>query len=79
MLTVENIQTRYGRSQILFDISLSVNRGQVVSLLGRNGMGKTTTVKSIMGLVTVNSGEIRFNHTSLVDTAAFNISRLGIG
>jgi branched-chain amino acid transport system ATP-binding protein len=79
MLRVENIQAFYGRSKILFDVSLSVDHGQVVSLLGRNGMGKTTTVKSIMGLVDVHSGNIKFNQTPLLNMAAFNISQLGIG
>jgi len=79
LLKVENIQSFYGHSKILFDVSLLVEHGQVVSLLGRNGMGKTTTVKSIMGLVNVNSGNIRFDNTCLTDKPPFEISRLGIG
>ena len=79
MLCVENIQSFYGRSKILFDVSLLVEHGQVVSLLGRNGMGKTTTVKSILGLVNVNSGDIRFHNTCLRHKPPFEVSRLGIG
>jgi branched-chain amino acid transport system ATP-binding protein len=79
LLKIENIQSFYGHSKILFDVSLLVKHGQVVSLLGRNGMGKTTTVKSIMGLVNVNSGDIRFDNTSLPGKPPFDISRLGIG
>jgi branched-chain amino acid transport system ATP-binding protein len=79
MLCVENIQSFYGHSKILFDVSLLIEHGQVVSLLGRNGMGKTTTVKSIMGLIKVNSGNIRFDNTGITGRPPFEISRLGIG
>jgi len=79
MLKVDNIQAFYGHSKILFDLSLCVRHGQVVSLLGRNGMGKTTTVKSILGLVSVHSGTIEFDDTLLSGKAAFEISRLGVG
>ncbi len=79
MLSVENIQAFYGHSKILFDVSLSVAPGKVVSLLGRNGMGKTTTVKSIMGLVNVHNGRIIFDNHNLSDKTPFEISRLGIG
>ena len=51
MLQVENLQARYGRSQVLFDIVVRVGEGEIVTLLGRNGMGKTTTIRSIMGLM----------------------------
>jgi len=79
VLRVEHIQAFYGHSKILFDVSLRIAPGQVVSLLGRNGMGKTTTVKSIMGLLSIDSGEIHFNATNLSTKAPFDISRLGIG
>lgn len=79
MLKIKNIQSYYERSKILFDISLQIQAGQVVSLLGRNGMGKTTTVKSIMGLVDMRSGDILFDGVSLKHLDAFKRSRLGIG
>src|SRR5215471_11476078 len=60
LLAVENIETRYGRSQVLFGVSLTIAAGEMVSLMGRNGMGKTTTVRSIMGLTPVTAGAIRF-------------------
>ncbi len=62
----------------MFDVSLSVDYGQVVSLLGRNGMGKTTTVKSIMGLADVRQGNVDFDEQPLLEMPAFEISRLGI-
>ena len=58
MLEVNNMETSYGQSQVLFGIDLKINQGEVVTLLGRNGMGKTTTINSIMGLVKTKSGEI---------------------
>ncbi|MBT6588525.1 MAG: ATP-binding cassette domain-containing protein, partial [Rhodospirillaceae bacterium] len=61
MLELSGIDAFYGRSQALFGMSLSVEAGQVVSLMGRNGMGKTTTIRSIMGLIDARAGEIRFN------------------
>jgi branched-chain amino acid transport system ATP-binding protein len=60
VLTVTNLQTAYGAAQVLFDISFAVGPGEVVTLLGRNGMGKTTTVNTIMGLVPPRGGEIVF-------------------
>ena len=58
ILEVNNLQTSYGQSQVLFGIDLKINQGEVVTLIGRNGMGKTTTINSIMGLVKTKSGEI---------------------
>lgn len=78
MIHLQNIQAFYGNSQALFDVSLNVQQGQVVSLLGRNGMGKTTTVKAIMGLVCVHRGGIEFEQQSLRAMPSFEISRLGI-
>ena len=78
MLKLHNIQSFYGHSKILYDISLQIRHGQVVSLLGRNGMGKSTTIKSIMGLVEVRNGRITLDDIPLRDKPAFNISRLGI-
>ena len=78
MLTLKNVQAYYGLSHILQGISLEVRPGEVVGLLGRNGMGKTTTLKSIMGLVHVRSGQIELLGHSLRELAAHRISRLGL-
>ena len=79
MLKVENINTSYDVSQILFNMSLEVNDHEVVTLLGRNGMGKTTTIKSIMGLVPAKSGDISFNGAEIAQAESFRIARMGIG
>ena len=79
MLSVRKIETFYGSSQALFGISLDIGSGQVVSLLGRNGTGKSTTVKSIMGLRPVTRGEIVFAGTPLQRLKPFQIARYGIG
>jgi len=60
MLSVENLSASYGAAQILFDLSLEVGRGEVVALMGRNGAGKSTTMKAIMGLI-ARKGRVRFN------------------
>lgn len=79
MLSVANIQTFYGTSQILFGISLRVGWGEVVTLLGRNGMGKTTTIHSIMGLVKLRSGTIHFRHRAIHGLASYQIAQAGLG
>jgi branched-chain amino acid transport system ATP-binding protein len=79
MLIVEQIETCYGSSQVLFGVSLEINDGEVVTLLGRNGMGKSTTVKSIMGLIPVSSGRITFNGKEIQALPSYAIARLGIG
>lgn len=79
VLSVANIQTFYGTSQILFGISLQVGLGEVVTLLGRNGMGKTTTVRSIMGLVKLRSGSIHFRHRAIHGLASYQIAQAGLG
>lgn len=78
ILRVENIESAYGSSQVLFGISLDIQRGQVATLLGRNGMGKTTTVRSIMGLQRIKGGRITFNGTRIDTLAPDRIARLGI-
>ncbi len=78
MLEVNGIHTFYGLSHILFDVSLRVERGQVVCLLGRNGAGKTTTLKSIMGLVTPKRGTIRFNGEDVLGKEPFQLARKGM-
>jgi branched-chain amino acid transport system ATP-binding protein len=79
MLDVERIETFYGASQVLFGLSLHVGAGQVVTLLGRNGMGKTTTVRSIMGLTPPRAGEIRFLGRPIHRLREFEIARAGLG
>ena len=60
LLDIADVETSYGLSRVLFGVSLSIARGEMVSLMGRNGMGKTTTVRSIMGLTRSAAGSIRF-------------------
>jgi len=79
ILEVREIVTRYGQSQVLHGVSLVVGQGEVVSLLGRNGVGKTTTFRSIMGLTPPRSGSILLKGTELVGKKPFQIARLGIG
>ena len=79
ILRVDNIETGYGASQVLFGISMQIERGQVATLLGRNGMGKTTTVRSIMGLNRIRGGSIHFNGQRIDTLAADQVARLGIG
>jgi branched-chain amino acid transport system ATP-binding protein len=78
MLAVEGIHTYYGLSHILFDVSLKVEKRQVVCLLGRNGAGKTTTFKSIMGLNPPSRGQIRFNDADVTGTPPYKLVRRGI-
>src|SRR5690606_32772175 len=69
----------YGASQVLFGMSLAVNDAEVVTLLGRNGMGKTTTLNSIMGIIPVRSGRIAFNGRELAGMPSFRIAQNGLG
>ncbi len=79
MLKVSEICTFYGASQALFGVSITVEEGEVVSLLGKNGMGKTTTVHSIMGITPISSGEVIFQNKKIDDMPSFKVSRSGIG
>ncbi|MCD6070697.1 MAG: transporter ATP-binding protein [Microvirga sp.] len=79
MLSVRQLQASYGAAQVLFDISLDVGAGEVVTLLGRNGMGKTTTVRSIMGLLRPRGGEVRFDGAVVTGFAPYRIAQTGIG
>jgi len=79
MLHVENLAAAYGPAQVLFDISFAVNDGEVVTLIGRNGMGKTTTIFTLMGLVPPLSGHARFDGTSLIGLPPYSIAQAGIG
>ena len=79
MLEVEDIHTSYGLSQVLFGVSLHVEPGEVVSLIGRNGVGKTTTLRSIMGLTPPRQGRIRWMAQDITGLPPYRIARLGIG
>jgi branched-chain amino acid transport system ATP-binding protein len=79
MLEVRDLQTSYGRSQVLFKIDFQIGEGEVISLMGRNGMGKTTTVRSIMGLTHPKSGEIRFHGKSLFGVPSYRVAQAGLG
>lgn len=78
MLQLENVHAFYGKSHVLQGVSLKVAAGEIVCLLGRNGSGRSTTVKSVMGLVTAR-GSIRFGTTELVGRKPFEIASLGVG
>ena len=79
MLSIKQLRAHYGTSQALFDINLSIEAGQVATLLGRNGMGKTTTIQSVMGIVKPTGGTVTFEGVSLVGLPSFKIANLGIG
>ena len=79
MLELKKVETAYGQSQVLYGIDLEVNDGEVVTLLGRNGMGKTTTIHSIMGLVKTRSGEIIFDGDHVQEWPAYRVARTGMG
>ena len=73
------METSYGQSQVLFGIDLKINQGEVVSLIGRNGMGKTTTINSIMGLIKIKSGLIIFDGNHVQNKPPYKVARTGIG
>jgi branched-chain amino acid transport system ATP-binding protein len=79
MLEADRLCAWYGAAQILFDVSFSIERGEVVALMGRNGAGKTTTMKAIMGLVGRRAGSVRFDGTELLGLKTFQVARLGLG
>ncbi|MEK7686910.1 MAG: ABC transporter ATP-binding protein [Pseudomonadota bacterium] len=79
MLRVRDLEAFYGASQALFGMELSVDAGEVVTLMGRNGMGKTTTVHSIMGLLETRRGAVEFEGQRVDQMASFRIARLGLG
>jgi branched-chain amino acid transport system ATP-binding protein len=79
LLEVQSIETCYGLSQVLFGISLAIAPGEMVTLMGRNGMGKTTTVRSIMGLTPAAAGSIRFDGVELCGLPSYRVAQLGIG
>lgn len=79
ILEIDNMDTYYGQSHVLQGISLSIEQGEVVSLLGRNGVGKTTTLRSVMGLTPPRKGSIKFRGQELAGKKPFEVARLGIG
>jgi branched-chain amino acid transport system ATP-binding protein len=79
VLEVEGLRAGYGPAEILFGVSLKLARGEVAALMGRNGAGKSTTLKAIMGLVPPRAGRVRFAGRDITGLAAFRIARLGLG
>ena len=79
MLSVERLEAAYGDSRVLFDVSLEIGRGELVTLMGRNGMGKTTTVRCIMGLLPARGGTVRFAGETISGRPPETVARLGIG
>ena len=78
LLEVSNVETCYGLSQVLFGMSIAIAPGEMVTLMGRNGMGKTTTVRSIMGLTPATAGAIRFDGQAIQALASYRIAQLGL-
>ena len=78
MLEINGLETAYGQSQVLFGMELNVGKGEVVTLLGRNGMGKSTTLHSVMGLVPSRSGNIRFQGQELRELSSYQIAKTGL-
>ncbi|MGI4946134.1 MAG: ABC transporter ATP-binding protein, partial [Janthinobacterium lividum] len=79
MLQIENLAAGYGSSQVLFDVSFTIEAGEVLALLGRNGMGKTTTVATIMGLVPCWSGALSFGGQSITGLPPYRVAQSGLG
>jgi branched-chain amino acid transport system ATP-binding protein len=78
-LEVQGLETAYGSSQVLFGVSLAVQPGECITLIGRNGMGKTTTVKSIMGMLRPRAGSVTMDGQSMVGQASWRAARTGLG
>jgi branched-chain amino acid transport system ATP-binding protein len=79
LLEIAEIKTFYGQSQVLFGMTLAVEAGEVVTLMGRNGMGKTTTIRSVMALTPCREGRIVFDGRAIHDLASYSVARLGLG
>ena len=79
MLTVESLQAAYGAARVLFDINFGVGEGEMVTLLGRNGMGKTTTILAIMGLVPASGGRVTFDEARLNGLPPYRVAQAGLG
>ena len=79
ILKLDNIYSSYGNVQVLNGVNLQIRKGEIISLLGRNGMGKTTTIKSICGILKPHSGKIELNSVKINGMESYKIARLGIG
>jgi branched-chain amino acid transport system ATP-binding protein len=79
MLSVENLSASYGAARILYGLSFEVGRGEVVALMGRNGAGKSTTMKAVMGLIAERDGAVHFNGRDISRLKPYEIARLGLG
>src|SRR3990172_210796 len=79
LLEVDGIEAAYGRSKVLFGVSLAIAPGEMVTLMGRNGMGKTTTVRSIMGLTPATAGSIRLGGKEIRRLPSYRVAQLGVG
>jgi branched-chain amino acid transport system ATP-binding protein len=79
MLAVENLSARYGAARILYELTFEVGRGEVVALMGRNGAGKSTTMKAVMGLIGEREGRVRFNGEDISRLRPYEIARRGLG
>jgi branched-chain amino acid transport system ATP-binding protein len=79
MLVVQKLAAAYGPAQVLFDVTFAIDAGEVVTLLGRNGMGKTTTIRTLMGLVRARDGAATFGGRALIGLAPFTIAQAGLG
>ena len=79
LLRISNIESFYGEAQALFDVSLTIEEGEVLALMGRNGVGKSTTIRSILNLTPAQSGSIEFNGINLAKMPSYKVAQLGIG
>ena len=79
LLEINGLKSWYGLSQALFDVNLEISQGEVVALVGRNGMGKSTTIRSICGLISSYEGVIKFKNISIINQPSYKIAQLGIG
>jgi branched-chain amino acid transport system ATP-binding protein len=79
LLELQDVHAAYGLSRVLFGISLEVNEGECVCLLGRNGVGKTTTMRSVMGLTPPGAGHVRFKSRDITGWSPYRVARAGIG
>src|ERR1700761_6871375 len=79
LLSVSGLETSYGRSQVLFGMNFDIRAGEVVTLIGRNGMGKTTTIRSLFGIAPAQAGSIRFEGREMRGLAPHQVARAGLG
>ena len=79
MLSIQSVEAAYGDSQVLYGMTLEISAGEFVTLLGRNGMGKTTTVRTIMGILSIVAGNIKFEEKIISNLPSFRVAKYGIG